>query len=77
MVRKPQGAAFCSTVRGNAFLSEFCTELTPVAVAAGVNSFGPDQYRRLSEKLFFSSQKIIPSQSPATQRSDISTENAT
>jgi len=64
-------------VRRTAFIQEFYTELTPVAVAAGVNSFGPDGHIRKSKEMLFSSQKNIPSQPPASPFSNTSTEMAT
>jgi len=47
-------------VRRKAFNQKFCCELTPVAAAAGVISFRPGEYIRMSEKNAFSSQKFIP-----------------
>ena len=46
-------AAFCFKVRSNAFIQKFYGELTPVEVAAGVNSYLPDDYIRMSEEMHF------------------------
>lgn len=48
-----QDAAFCFKVRSNAFIQKFYGELTPVEVAAGVNSFMPDDYIRISKAMPF------------------------
>lgn len=46
---EPRGAAFCFKVRSNAFIQRFYGELTPVVeVAAGVNSYMPDDDIRMS-----------------------------
>jgi hypothetical protein len=55
-VRRSQEAAFYFKVRRNALIQKFYCELTPVAIAAGVNSFRPDEYIRMSEGMLFSSQ---------------------
>ena len=52
-VKEPQGAVFCCRVRRHAFFQEFYFELTLVVIAAGVNSFGPDEYIHMSEENFF------------------------
>ena len=57
---EPQDAAFCFKVHSNAFIQKFSGELTPVEVSAGVNSYMPDDYIRMSEEMPFSSQKNIP-----------------
>jgi hypothetical protein len=40
-------------VRRKVFNQKFCCELTPVAAAAGVNSYWPGEYIRWSEKMPF------------------------
>jgi hypothetical protein len=40
-------------VRSNAFIQKFYGGLTPVEVAAGVNSYMPDDYIRMSEEMPF------------------------
>jgi hypothetical protein len=50
---EPQDAAFCFKVRSNAFIQKFYGELTPVEVSAGVNSYMPDAYIRMSEEMPF------------------------
>ena len=50
---EPQDAAFCFKVRSNAFIQKFYGELTPVEVAAGVNSFMPDDFIRMPKEMPF------------------------
>lgn len=50
---EPQDAAFCFKMRSNAFIQKFYGELTPVEVTAGVNSFMPDDYIRMSKEMPF------------------------
>ena len=50
---EPRDAAFCFKVRSGAFIQKFYGELTPVEVAAGVNSYLPDDYIRMSEEMPF------------------------
>jgi hypothetical protein len=40
-------------VHSNAFIQKFSGELTPVEVSAGVNSYMPDDYIRMSEEMPF------------------------
>ncbi|MDH3878371.1 MAG: hypothetical protein OET18_11050, partial [Desulfobacterales bacterium] len=48
-----QDAALGFNVRRNAFIQKFYGELAPVAAAAGVNSYRPGEYIRMSEKMLF------------------------
>jgi hypothetical protein len=50
---EPQDAALGFNVRRKAFNQKFYGELTPVATAAGVNSYRPGEYSRRSEKMLF------------------------
>ncbi len=46
-------ADFCFKIRSKAFIQKFYNELGPVAVAAGIKAYLPDDYIRLAEKMKF------------------------
>ena len=52
--KRTAGRCLCSRVRRNAFIQEFYAQLTPAAVAAGVNSYRPDGHICKPEKILFS-----------------------
>jgi GNAT superfamily N-acetyltransferase len=49
----PRDAVFCFKTRSNAFIQKFYGELSPEAVAAGVNAYMPKDYIRMAKKMEF------------------------
>ena len=46
-------AEICFKIRSDAFIQEFCGELAPREISAGVNAFMPDDYVRMAQSMPF------------------------
>ena len=50
---EPRDAEFCFRLRSNAFIRRFNRELSPDAIAAGVNAYLPTDYIRMAKEMEF------------------------